>query len=83
MVGRGKRSPALHLKHPPHSVDRASCPAARQMVIAQIPRQALTYTLILQYFNRPGRSQAIIDRPDVHSIPPSTYLRLMVNSKNK
>ena len=64
MVRIGKRSPALHLKHPPHPVDRASCPATRQLVIGQTPQQVLTYTPILQYFNRRGRSQAIIDRPD-------------------
>ena len=78
MVGIGKRKPVLHRKYTPHPVGRASCPVTRQMVIGQTPTQTLTYTPILQYVNRRGRSWVIIARPDAQATTPSLISKLII-----
>ena len=78
MVGMDERKSALHRKYTPHPVGRASYPATRQRDIGQTPKKALTYTPILQYVNRHGRSRAIVVPPDAQATTPSLISKLII-----
>ena len=78
MVGIDKRDSVLYLEHTHHPVGRTSYPATRQRVIGQTPKKALTYTPILQYVNRRGRSRAIVVPPDAQATTPSLISQLII-----
>ena len=82
MVGMDERKSALHRKYTPHPVGRASYPATRQRDIGQTPKKALTYTPILQYVNRHGRSRAIVVPPDAQGTTPPLISELITGIIN-
>ena len=82
MVGMDERKSALHRKYTPHPIGRASYPATRQRDIGQTPKKALTYTPILQYVNRHGRSRAIVVPPDAQATTPPLIPELITGIIN-
>ena len=78
MLGIDTRDSGLHRKYTSHLVGRSSCPATRQKVIGQTPKKALTYTPILQYVNRRGRSLTIVVPPGAQATTPSLISKLII-----